>query len=213
MKKIRYIVIITIFLVISLLFFRKFLLYQPILDHFEKRFERKWGCQATMRKADVNLLKGSLTFKDVHMMTPENVVSRWNLHADEIFIQIDYRSLMSETIIINELIVDKVVFRQEKKKSPDSKKKDILPKVIRKEGKNKYVQKKKSRSRDPRKAVLIRYLLIRDGYFEFYYHKNSGEKGRLQMESINLSRKEIFLDRKLDVFFRSLFESLNIIGP
>jgi len=213
MKKIRYIVIITIFLVVSLLFFRQFLLYQPILDHLEKRFERKWGCQVTKRKADVNLLKGSLTFKDVHMMTPENVVSRWNLNADEIFIQIDYRSLMSGTIIVNELIVDKVVFRQEKKKRPDSKKKDILPKVIRKEGKNKYVQKKKSRSRGPRKAVLIRYLLIQDGYFEFYYHKNSGEKGRLQMEHINLSRKEIFLGRKLDVFFRSLFESLNSIGP
>jgi len=213
MKKIRYIVIITIFLVVSLLFFRQFLLYQPILDHLEKRFERKWGCQVTKRKADVNLLKGSLTFKDVHMMTPENVVSRWNLNADEIFIQIDYRSLMSGTIIVNELIVDKVVFRQEKKKRPDSKKKDILPKVIRKEGKNKYVQKKKSRSRGPRKAVLIRYLLIQDGYFEFYYHKNSGEKGRLQMEHINLSRKEIFLGRKLDVFFRSFFESLNSIGP
>jgi len=213
MKKIRYIAIITIFLVVSLLFFRQFLLYQPILDHLEKRFERKWGCQVTKRKADVNLLKGSLTFKDVHMMTPENVVSRWNLNADEIFIQIDYRSLMSGTIIVNELIVDKVVFRQEKKKRPDSKKKDILPKVIRKEGKNKYVQKKKSRSRGPRKAVLIRYLLIQDGYFEFYYHKNSGEKGRLQMEHINLSRKEIFLGRKLDVFFRSLFESLNSIGP
>jgi len=213
MKKIRYIAIITIFLVVSLLFFRQFLLYQPILDHLEKRFERKWGCQVTKRKADVNLLKGSLTFKDVHMMTPENVVSRWNLNADEIFIQIDYRSLMSGTIIVNELIVDKVVFRQEKKKRPDSKKKDILPKVIRKEGKNKYVQKKKSRSRGPRKAVLIRYLLIQDGYFEFYYHKNSGEKGRLQMEHINLSRKEIFLGRKLDVFFRSFFESLNSIGP
>jgi len=213
MKKIRYIAIITIFLVASLLFFRQFLLYQPILDHLEKRFERKWGCQVTKRKADVNLLKGSLTFKDVHMMTPENVVSRWNLNADEIFIQIDYRSLMSGTIIVNELIVDKVVFRQEKKKRPDSKKKDMLPKVIRKEGKNKYVQKKKSRSRGPRKAVLIRYLLIQDGYFEFYYHKNSGEKGRLQMEHINLSRKEIFLGRKLDVFFRSLFESLNSIGP
>jgi len=213
MKKIRYIAIITIFLVVSLLFFRQFLLYQPILGHLEKRFERKWGCQVTKRKADVNLLKGSLTFKDVHMMTPENVVSRWNLNADEIFIQIDYRSLMSGTIIVNELIVDKVVFRQEKKKRPDSKKKDILPKVIRKEGKNKYVQKKKSRSRGPRKAVLIRYLLIQDGYFEFYYHKNSGEKGRLQMEHINLSRKEIFLGRKLDVFFRSFFESLNSIGP
>jgi len=158
-------------------------------------------------------LKGSLTFKDVHMMTPENVVSRWNLHADEIFIQIDYRSLMSETIIINELIVDKVVFRQEKKKSPDSKRKDNLPKVIRKGGKSKHVQKKKDEPRGPLKAILIRYLLIRDGYFEFYYHKNSGEKGRLQMEHINLSRKEIFLDRKLDVFFRSLFESLNSIGP
>lgn len=213
MKKIQYIAIIFIFLVVSLLFFRQCLLYQPILDHLEKRFERKWGCQVTKRKADVNLLKGSLTFKDVHMMTPENVISRWNLHADQIFIKIDYRSLMSETIIVNKLIVDTVVFRQEKKKSPDSKKKDMLTKGIKKEGKNNYVQKKKSRSRGPRKAVLIKYLLIRDGYFEFYSHTKSGKKGRLQMEHINLSRKEIFLDRKLDVFFRSLFEILNSIKP
>jgi len=98
-------------------------------------------------------------------MISEKVISRGNVHADEIVIHIDCNSLMSEAIIWNELIADTVVFRQEKKKIPDGEKKYLLPKVIKKEGKNAYVHKKKPRSRGPQEALLIRYLHIRNGYF------------------------------------------------
>ena len=64
-----------------------------MVDDLEKRFERKWGCQVTKRKVDLSFVKGSLRFKEIHIMTPKNAVSRWNLNADEIFIQIDYPSL------------------------------------------------------------------------------------------------------------------------
>jgi hypothetical protein len=212
MKKRHYILVIAIILVLSVVLFRRLLIYPPILNHFEQRFERKWGCQVTKRRADVDLLKGSLTFKGVHMKTPEKVASRWELHAQEIFMQIDYRSLISGTIILDKLIVDRIVFRQERKKRPDSKKKDLPPHGIKKEGKDRYVDEKKSGLQGPQGELLIRFLLIRDGYFEFSSHADSGEMKKLKMEHINLSRKAIFLGRRLDGFFRTLFESMNTIG-
>jgi len=48
MKKIRYIVVIIVFLFLSLIFLTNIFLYQPILDHLEKRFEKKWGCQVEL---------------------------------------------------------------------------------------------------------------------------------------------------------------------
>jgi len=208
MKKIKYIVVITIFLFLSLMLFRDLFFYQPMLHHLEKRFEKEWGCKVAKRQADFNLLKGSLKLKDTRMITTENAASRWNLSADEIFIQIDYPSLISGNTILNELILDKVIFRQEKKGSSDIKKKDMPAKTITKKVESKHLQKKKDKPSVRRKGTLVRYFLIRDGYFEFYYPNNSEKKGRLKLEHVNLSRKEFFLDRKLDVFFRSLFEPL-----
>lgn len=212
MKKRHYILIVAIILVLSAVFFRRLLLYPLILNHFEQKFERKWDCQVTKQKADVDLLKGSLTCKDVHMITAEKAASRWELQVNEIFMQIDYPSLMSETIVLDKLIVDRLVFRQEKKKRTDSKKKDLPQHGIKKEDRGRYVDEKKSGPQGPQGELLIRSLLIRDGYFEFSSHADSGEIKKLQMEHISLSRKDIFLGRQLDGFFRTLFESINTIG-
>jgi hypothetical protein len=212
MKKIRYIVVIIVFLFLSLIFLTNIFLYQPILDHLEKRFEKKWGCQVEKRKVELSFLKGSLRFKGIHITPPENAASRWNLSADEIFIQIDYPSLISGNTILDKLTLDKVVFKQNKKEGSDIRRKDILPEIIKKEAKSEHFQKRKAFSRSPRKAILIRYFLIRDGYFEFYYRENSGKEYRLKLEHVNLSKKDLLLGRKLDVFFRSLFEGLEGLG-
>ena len=142
------------------------------------------------------------------MMTREKGASKWKLHAGEIFIQIDYRSLLSGNVVVNKLIIDTLDFRQAIEKGMNSKKKDAPHHVIRKEGKNNHVQKNESKSRDTGTKVLIRHLLIRNGYFAFYSHTKSGEKQRLHMEGITLRRKEILLGHRLDVFFRSLIENL-----
>lgn len=212
MKKIRYIVVIIAFLFLSLLFLANFFLYEPILDHLEKRFEKKWGCQVEKRKVDFSFLKGSLRFREIHLMAPENAVSRWSLDADEIFIQIDYPSLIRGTTILNKLTLDKVIFMQEKREGSDMKK-DILPEKIKREAKSKQLKEKKASSRGPGNAILGRHFLMRDGYFEFYYPENSGKKRRLKLEHVSLSKREVFLDRRLDIFFRSLFEGLESSGP
>ena len=208
LKKIRYIIIIGMFIALFGLLFRQFLFYQPILNHIEKEFEREWRCQVTRKKGDINLLKGSFTFKDVYMTTPEKGTSKWELHADEIFIKIDYRSLLSEAVVVDEVIIDTVYFRQEKKKSLDRKNKDVSSKISRKQVKNTHFQKKKSRAHDARIRILIRYLLIRNGYFELYSYTKSGKKEKLHIKDITLRRKEIFLGRRLDIFFRALTKGL-----
>jgi len=212
MKKIRYIVVIIAFLFLSLIFLGNFFLYEPILDHLEKRFEKKWRCQVEKRKVNFSFLKGSLRFREIHIMAPENAVSRWSLDADEIFIQIDYPSLIRGTTILNKLTLDKVIFRQEKREGSDIKK-DILPEKIKGEAKSKQFKEKKASSRGRRNSILVRHFLMRDGYFEFYYPENSGKKRRLTLEHVSLSKREIFLDRRLDIFFRSLFEGLESSGP
>jgi hypothetical protein len=208
MKKIGYILVIAVFLFLSLIFLRNLFIYQPMLHLLEKRFEKKWGCKVAWRKADFNLLKGSLTVKDARIMGPGDAVLRSNLTAHEIFIQVDYPSLISGNTVLNALILDKVIFRQGKKGGSDVKKKDISAKLITKNLESKHPQKTKDKPGNQRKGTLVRYLLIRDGYFEFYYPNSSEKKGRLKLEHVNLSKKEVFLDRKLDVFFLSLFDSL-----
>lgn len=212
MKKFISIVVIIVFLFSSAIFLARFFLCQPILDHLEKRFEKKWGCQVTKRKADFSFLKGSLRFKEIHIMTPENAVSGWNLNADEIFIQIDYPSLIGGNTILDKLTLGKVIFRQSKTEGLDIKKKDMQPRIIKKEAERNHFEKKRPFPRSPRKAILVRYFLIRDGYFEFYYSENSGKKGMLKLEHVNLSKKDVLLGRKLDVFFRSLFEGFERFG-
>jgi hypothetical protein len=210
MKKIRYIVIIIVFLSLSLLFFGAFFLSGPILDHLETRFEKKWACQVEKRKADFSLLKGSLRFGQIHITALENAVSRWSLDAEEVFIQIDYPSLIKGTTLLNRLTLDKVFFRQEKREGSDIK--SIVPEIAKREANSKQSTEKKS-SRGPRNAILIRYFLMRDGCFEFYYHENSGKKRRLKLEHVSLSKREIFLDRRLDIFFQSLCDGLEGSGP
>ena len=212
MKKIRYIVVISAFLFLSLIFFGAFFLSGSILDHLEKRFEKKWGCQVEKRKVDFSFLKGSLRFMEIHIMAPENAVSRWSLDAEEIFIQIDYPSLIRGTTILNKLRLDKVVFRQKEREGSDIKR-DILPEKIKGEAKSKQSKEKKFSSRGPRNAILVRHFLMRDGYFEFYYPENSGKKRRLTLEHVSLSKRGIFLDRRPAIFFRSLFEGLESSGP
>jgi len=212
MKKFMSIVVIIVFLFSSAIFLARFFLCQPILDHLEKRFEKKWGCQVTKRKADFSLLKGSLRFEAIHIMTPENAVSGWNLSADEIFIEIHYPSLISGNTVLHKLTLGKVIFRQRKTEGLDIRRKDMLPEIIKKEVRSKDFQEKRPFPRSPRKTILVRYFSIRDGYFEFYYSENSGKKGMLKLEHVNLSKKDVLLGRKLDVFFRSLFEGFERFG-
>ena len=206
MKKFAYVVGTIVFLFSSAIFLARFFMGEPLVDYLERRFEKKWGCRVTKREADLSLLKGSLRFKEIRIRTPEDAVTRWNLNADEIFIQIDYPSLISGNTILDRLTLDKVIFRQRNTGGLDMKRSDLLPEMIKREVRSEDFQKRKALSRSPRKAILVRYFLMRDGCFEFHYPENSGKKGMLKLEHVNLSRKDVLVGRKLDAFFRSLFE-------
>ena len=117
MSKIKYIYPIALFLLISLILFRNSLVYQPILNHLEKRIEKKWNCEIDKKSAELKLLKGSLTLKDTHFTTPTNSFSRWTLDVDEITIHIDHASVFSANLIVNELILDGLIFRHKQSDS------------------------------------------------------------------------------------------------
>lgn len=204
MNKIKYIALIALFLLIPLLLFRNSLVYQPILNHLEKRFEKKWDCELDKKSADLNLLKGSLTFIDTRLTTPTNAVSRWTLDIDEIFIQIDYSSIFSSNLIINELILDGLIFSHEQSDSNAPKRDHMTPPMI-----TKQIEKKDlGKGKDKRKGALVRNLVIRDGYLKFDYLTASGKVIVITAEHVTISRRDIFLGRDLYAFFRSLLEPL-----
>ncbi len=204
MSKIRYFALAVLCLLIALIFFRNYFVYRPALNHLEKRFEKKWNCEIDKKSADLNLLKGSLTFKDAHLRAPQNAESRWTLDIDEIFIQIDYSSLFSANLIINELILDGLIFRHEEVERNALKEEHMpppmTPKQIDKEDPGKGEIK--------RKGALVRNLLIRNGYFKFHRLTASGRASEITVEHLTINRRDIFLGRELYVFFRSLLEPL-----
>ena len=203
MSKIKYIALIALFLLIPLLLFRNFLIYQPILNHLEKRFEKKWDCELDKKSADLNLLKGSLTFIDTLLTTPTNADSRWTLDVNEIFIQIDYSSIFSSNLIVNELILDGLIFGHEQSDSNAPKRDHMTPPMI-----TKQIEKGLGKEKVKRKGALVRNLVIRDGYFRFNYFTASGKASKITVEHVFINRRDVFLGRDLYVFFRSLLEPL-----
>lgn len=203
MSKIKYVALIALFLLISLILFRNSLVYQPLLNHLEKRFEKKWNCEIDKKRAELNLLKGSLTFIGTHLTTPTNADSRWTLDADEIFIQIDYSSIASSNLTVNELILDGLIFSHEKSDTYAPKREHIPPPMI-----SRWIEKGLGKENVKRKGALVRNLVIRDGYFKFDYLTASGKVSVITVEHLTINRRDVFLGRDLYAFFRSLLEPL-----
>jgi hypothetical protein len=210
MNKIGYIVVIAIFLFFTVFVLRDIVLYEPILNHFHKEIERKWGCKIVRKATDFDLKKGSLRVKDVSMMTHREVFLEWNLRATEIFIQVDYFSLFGRNIILKKLVLDKMSFKQEYIEALDIEKKAMSRAVSEKGDKKEQTQREKDTSE---RTVLVRNLLIKDGSFEFNYLKNSGKKGRFRAQHVNLSKKDVFINSKPTEFFLSLFEGIEGLRP
>lgn len=202
MKKIGYITVIVLLLFLTFFILTDSVLYEPVLNRYQTALERKWGCKIVRKGADFDLMKGSLWVKDISMVTNRAVFTNWNLRAQEIFIHIDYFSLVRKNIILKKLILNKVSFKQEYVETLDVEKKDMSQGRAEKGTKKEQTQRKKGRSE---KAILVRNFLIKDGSFEFNYLQNSGKKGRFKAEQVNLNKKDIFLDGKPNEFFRSLF--------
>ncbi len=202
MKKIGYITVIVLLLFLTFFILTDSVLYEPVLNRYQTALERKWGCKIVRKGADFDLMKGSLWVKDISMGTNRAVSAKWNLRAKEIFIHIDYFSLVRRNIILKKLILNKVSFKQEYIEALDVEKKDMSQGRAEKRTKKEQTQRKKGRSE---KAILVRNFLIKDGSFEFNYLQNSGKKGRFKAEQVNLNKKNIFLDSKPNEFFRSLF--------
>jgi len=204
MSKIKYIALAAVSLLIFLILFRNSLVYQPLLNHLEKRFEKKWECEIEKERVYLSPLKGSLRFTDGHLTTPTNADSRWTLDVDELFIQIDYSSLFSANLIVKELILDGLTFSYEQTGSTVPKRKTVplpmITKPIDKEGTGKESLR--------RKGAHVRNLVIRDGSFTFSYRTGSGKASVITFDNITLQSRDIFLGRDLHAFFRSLLEPL-----
>jgi hypothetical protein len=203
MSKITYIALLALLVLISLVFLRNSLIYQPLLNHLEKRFEKKWDCEIDRKRGELSLLKGSLTLKDSHLRTPTNADSRCTLNVDEIFLQIDYSSIFSANLTVNELILDGLVFSHEQRGSNALKRDHIPPPMI-----TQQIEKGLGKENVKRKGARVKNVVIRDGNFFFNYRTASGKVRVVTVEHVTISRRNIFLGRDLYAFFRSLLEPL-----
>jgi hypothetical protein len=203
MSKIRYVVLVALFLLIALIFFRNSFLFRPTLNQLEKRFEKKWNCEIDKKSADLKVLKGSIILKDARLSTPRNAGSRWTLDVDEIFIRIDYSSVFSANLIINELILDGLIFSHEELIRNALKREHMTPQMTPNQI-DRYPGKQKAK----RKGALVRNLLIRNGYFRFHRTTASGKASEITVENLTINRRNVFLGREPYVFFRSLLEPL-----
>ena len=113
-----------------------------------------------------------------------------------------------KNIILNSMILDTVIFKQQEKEVvhlKDLKKPAQKIKPVDKE-KKPHIQTGKGKSYG---AIRIKRLLIRNGHFEFDYLHRSGVENRVKADNISISKEDVFLEGKPNTFFRSILKPTN----
>ena len=210
MKTFGYAAIIFIFLVLVSIFIPNSPLYSPLIDYLQGRAESQWGIEIVNKKAKVNILKGTLTLNDLHVKTSEQSNPTWDLYIKKSFIQIRYSSLIGPAAVLDNVILDSITFVQVTKAGPTIKSGRASTDSTTKKSQENQTNDRKDL---PQKNTRIKRFVIRNGSFEFNYQHDSGMKESVKAEDVNLVRKDIILDRKLDAFFRSIMDGAKPILP
>ena len=208
MKTFGYLAIIAIFLVLVSIFIPNSPLYSPLIDYLQNRAESHWGVDIVNKKAKVNVLKGPLTLNDLHVKTSEQSNPTWDLYIKKSLIQISYSSLIGAATVLDNVILDGITFVQVTKAGPTIKSGRASIDSTTKEGQEKQPNDGKDL---PKKYTRIKRLVIRNGSFEFNYQHDSGMKESVKAEDVNLVKKDVIFDRKLNSFFRSILDGTKSI--
>jgi hypothetical protein len=195
-RKLRYLVVPIIVVIVTLFFIPNSPFLRPFVNHLKSKMEEKWKCRIGDTKTDFNLLKGTVRSENVHMRTLRNTDISWYLKIKRVTVEVDYSSIIHGNLILNEVILNDVIFEMDKKPS-----KNIIDKKV-------HTRRKKPQDK-PRKGTLINYLFI-SGSFEANYRHNSVLANSIRVKNANIKKKDVsFVGAPNDLLFSLMKEPKN----
>ena len=202
MGKFRYLLLFVLLSIGILILIPDSPIYPLAADYVQKKMESRWNCLVLEKRISTNPLKGCLLLQDLSIKTPEAVNPTWHLQIESATLQIRYLSLIRNKTI-DRLILDGVVLRQK-----HTEKAEIPPKPKPSQRKGPQgSESEPSSSEAARQGLRIRHLVIRNGSFESIHMDASGVRKSIKAEKISVARKNVYLDKRPDLFFRSLFSA------
>jgi len=205
MTKLMYFIAILLFLIATAIFLPKSPLHPLIIDHLQKKIEKKWGCSVAHRQVTLNVLKGTVTIKNLFVKTPENTNPKWRLNIQDVIIRVKLLPLFRKDIILNSMILDTVIFKQQEKESAHIKELNRPTKNVERVDKeeNPNIRTEEHQFHG---AIRIKRLVIRNGHFEFDYLYHSGVNNTVRADNISISKEDVLLAGTPDTFFRSILK-------
>jgi len=197
MKKFGYICITIVVAAGALLFWMNTLV--------PKKLEKVWACEILNIRQKFKPTSAAVELNDLKIRSLRQNGLVWELDINKTDFQIEYASLFRQPLILNRLIFDRLRLRLKTRARPDQKKESLTQSTPEKQSKKDLLSK---RLRQMQKGILIRQLTIKDGYFELSDTDSSGRTNRVQFENVNLSKENIFLGNRPDIFFRDLLKDL-----
>jgi hypothetical protein len=191
MRKIKYFIVLIIVVIVALFFVPNSLLLRPLINHLKSKMEENWKCKIGDRKTSFDLLKGTMRLENLDIKTVRNTDISWHLKIKGVAVDVDYSSIMHGSLILNEVILDDVFLEMDKKPS-----------------KKIHTQRQKTQD-NPKKGVLIKYLLI-SGSFEVNHRLDSVLTDSIRMKNVKIRRKDVSLvGTPKDLLFPLMKETKN----
>ncbi len=134
-----------------------------VLKGFNTAVPVALGVPATLQQANVRPLRGKAFLKGIHIGNPEGYKTDGILDLDSIFIRVDRASLLSDTIIINEIAIRGLVVTYEKGLF-NSNLGALIESLSAGEAESK---EEKTEAEQPGKKVIIKKLTIVDSKMRF----------------------------------------------
>jgi len=202
MRKFGYVLLFGVFLTGIAMLFPHSPIYPIAVHYVQKKLEARWNCSAVEKRIFANPLAGNLSLEDLRIETAEGVNPAWRLQIKHATVSVRYLPLFREKAI-NRLTLDGVDFKQEYT--------EAAGRSTQKEPAGQAERRKSPPRPSPgdRSATLeglhINHLVIRDGSFEYIRIDASGGRQRINADHISVVRRNVFLDKRPDAFFHSLF--------
>jgi uncharacterized protein involved in outer membrane biogenesis len=133
------------------------------------------GTPVTVEDASISVFSGQGTVRGLRVSNPEGYHTTHALVVDDFFIKLDLRTLLSDMIVIDEVIVmGPAVFLEQK--LPGNNLLAILQRI----------REAESKGTSAETDVLISYLLIQDGTVDFYTRVGGERSARVEMAPIEM---------------------------
>ncbi len=210
MGKIFYVLLIIIFLIGTLMLIPNSPIYPLAANFIQKKVESRWNFKVIGKRISANPFSGILSIRDLSIKTPEAVNPTWSLQVKSATLEINYLSLIRNATI-DKLAIDGIFFKQKHRETAAASSKKASTEAV-KHQKPELGTPQQNNESTPKK-LRIKRLVIHNGSFEYSRIDPFGMKKSTKADRISIVLQNVHLDKRPDLFFRSILKPDTKILP